>query len=329
MKMKNAGANMSKCKYLTTASWKDRTGQLCLIVFFLCSAATSAAAQWALLPTSPAGVNLAGIQVGSQAWGRDGSGNVYEDIGGTFTLINPANTPQFAHITVGVSATPLWGIAEGTGKTYHYNGSSFVNVPLPSGETFDSIGAAGEGVWAVNSTTGHVFTYQASTNSWEPPATGEPTEHFESISAGNFGTGPWAIDNNGGAWLYNSRTGFFDAVGGFPSGVTAQQVTVGHGQAWALSSESSNNVYMYDENPTVEQWFHPNPFATPTLSEISESTDESLWGVSSSGQVYLFNTTTILFGLTAQPQESIFEVKVGTAGVFALSSGTGHVYLHE
>jgi hypothetical protein len=328
MKMKNASANLSK-RNVITATWKNRLGPFCLIASFLCSFITSASAQWALRPTSPAGVNLAGIQVGSQAWGRDASGKVYEDIGGTFTLIDPANTPQFAHITVGIGATPFWGIAEGTGETYNYNGSTFVNVPLPSGETFDSIGAAGEGVWAVNSTTGHVFKYHASTNSWEPPPTGQPTEHFESITAGNFGTGPWAIDNNGVAWLYNSRTGFFDAVGGLPSGVTAQQVTVGHGQAWVLSSESSNNVYMYDENPTVEQWFHPNPFATPTLSEISESTDESLWGVSSSGQVYLFNTSTILFGLTAQPAETIFEVKVGTAGVFALSSGTGHVYQYE
>jgi hypothetical protein len=161
-----------------------------------------------------------------------------------------------------------------------------------------------------------------STNSWEPPATGEPTEHFEWINAGNFAIGPWAIDNNGGAWLYNSRTGFFDGpIGGLPSGVSALQVTVGHGQAWVLSSESSDNVYVYDDNPTVEKWFHPNPFAVPTLSEIAESTDESLWGVSA-GKVYLFDTSTILFGLTAQPAESVFEVKVGTAGVFVLSSGT-------
>jgi Tectonin domain len=329
MKMKNATTNLSKRKCLTASHWKNRLGPLGLTAFFLCSFATSASAQWTLLPTSPSGVNLAGIQVGSQAWGRDGSGKVYEDIGGTFTLIDPADTPKFAHITVGIGATPFWGIAEGTGETYNYNGSTFVNVPLPSGETFDSIGASGEGIWAVNSTTGHVFKYQVSTNSWEPPATGEPTEHFESISAGNFAIGPWAIDNNGGAWLYNSRTGFFDGpIGGLPSGVSALQVTVGHGQAWVLSSESSDNVYVYDDNPTVEKWFHPNPFAVPTLSEIAESTDESLWGVSA-GKVYLFDTSTILFGLTAQPAESVFEVKVGTAGVFVLSSGTGHVYSFE
>jgi hypothetical protein len=274
-----------KCKLVQAQMFKhgalEEPAQLGLIAFFLCSFVTSASAQWTLLPTSPSGVDLAGIQVGSQAWGRDASGKVYEDIGGTFTLIDPANTPEFAHITVGISATPFWGIAEGTGQTYHYNGSTFVNVPLPSGETFDSISAGGEGVWAVNSTTGHVFKYQASTNSWEPPPTG------------NFVTGPWAIDKNGLAWLYNSRTGFFDAVGGLPSGVSARQVAVGHGQVWALSSESSNNVYNYDDNPTVEQWFHSTPFASPTLSEISESTDESLWGVSSSGKVYLFNTSTV------------------------------------
>src|SRR5580658_6401088 len=133
----------------------------------------------------------------------------------------------------------------------------------------------------------------------------------------------------GGSWLYNSRTGFFGGpIGGLPSGVSAQQVTVGHGQAWVLSGESSDNVYVYDDNPTVEKWFHPNPFAVPTLSEIAESTDESLWGVSA-GKVYLFDTSTILFGLTAQPAESVFEVKVGTAGVFVLSSGTGHVYSFE
>src|SRR5580700_9961763 len=114
MKMKNASANLSK-RNVITATWKNRLGPFCLIASFLCSFITSASAQWALRPTSPAGVNLAGIQVGSQAWGRDASGKVYEDIGGTFTLIDPANTPEFAHITVGIGATPFWGIAEGTG----------------------------------------------------------------------------------------------------------------------------------------------------------------------------------------------------------------------
>jgi hypothetical protein len=108
MKMKNATTNLSKRKCLTASHCKNRLGPLGLTAFFLCSFATSASAQWTLLPTSPSGVNLAGIQVGSQAWGRDGSGKVYEDIGGTFTLIDPADTPKFAHITVGIGATPFW-----------------------------------------------------------------------------------------------------------------------------------------------------------------------------------------------------------------------------
>jgi hypothetical protein len=116
MKMKNATTNLSKRKCLTASHWKNRLGPLGLTAFFLCSFATSASAQWTLLPTSPSGVNLAGIQVGSQAWGRDGSGKVYGDIGGTF-----------------------------------------VNVPLPSGETFDSIGASGEGIWSREFDNGPCF----------------------------------------------------------------------------------------------------------------------------------------------------------------------------
>jgi hypothetical protein len=49
------------------------------------------------------------------------------------------------------------GIAEGTGETYNYNGSTFVNVPLPSGETFDSIGASGEGIWSREFDNGPCF----------------------------------------------------------------------------------------------------------------------------------------------------------------------------
>jgi hypothetical protein len=312
----------------TTAPREKQIGLLTLIVLFVCGFAASASAQWTLLPTSPSGGNLAGIQVGSQAWGREASGRVYQDIGGTFTLIDPAGTPQFAHITVGVGATPFWGLTS-AGESYNYNGSTFVNVPLPTGEAFTSIAAGGEGVWAVDSTTGHAYKYDSKTNTWNPPPTGEPSEHFETISAGRYAIGPWAIDSSGNPWLYNSRTGFFDAVSGIPSGETATQVAVGNGQAWALSSSTTNNVYLYDENQAVETLFHPNVFATPELSGISESTDENLWGVTSSGEVYLFNTSSITFGLAAQPPETIFEVKVGGAGIFALAMSTGHVYQYK
>jgi Tectonin domain len=310
----------------TRALWRGRIGLPSLIALFLCSFAVSASAQWTLLPTSPSGVNLAGIQVGSQAWGRDISGNVYQDIAGTFTLIDPSGTPQFEHITVGQGTTPMWGL-DFSGKSYNYNGSTFVNVPLPTGETFTSIGAGGDGVWAVNSATGHVFEYNSKTNSWMAPRTGQPTESLQSIIAGNFTIGPWALDGSGNAYLYNTRTGFFDGpIGGMPSGTTVAAVAVGNGQTWAISSASTDNVYVYDDNPAVEQFCQPNPFALATLSEISLSTDENLWGVNSAGQTYLFNTSSIEFVLTAQPPQATFEVKVGAAGTFALSKGTGQVY---
>jgi hypothetical protein len=282
MKMKIANSLFNH-NSSSRASGKSMIGLLTLIALFLCGFATTASAQWTLLPTSPSGVNLAGIQVGSQAWGRDGSGNVYEDIGGTFTLVAPSGTPAFAHITVGIGATPLWGLTA-AGESYHYNGTSFVNVPLPSGETFDSIAAGGtdEGIWAVNSATGHAFKYNPSTNAWDEPPTGEPTEHFVAIDAGSYAIGPWAVDNKSGLWLFNSRTGFFDAVGGVPSGSTITQIAVGNGQTWVLN-ESTNNVYLYDENPAVEKFFHPNPFASPTFSAISLGADESVYAANSAG----------------------------------------------
>jgi hypothetical protein len=326
MKTKIANSPLNH-HHSSSASGRNVIGLLTLITLFLCSFATTASAQWTELPTSPAGVNLAGIQVGGQAWGRDASGNVYEDIGGTFTLVAPSGTPAFTHIAVGVGATPLWALTA-AGESYHYNGTSFVNVPLPSGETFDSIaaGAADEGIWAVNSATGHAFKFNSATNAWDEPPTGEPTEHFESISAGSYGIGPWAIDSKGGTWLFNSRTGFFDDVGGLPSGSSVMEVAVGNGQTWVLTTSSTNNVYLYDENPAVEQLFHPNPFAAPEFLNISVSSDEGVWAATSAGQVYLYNTSTLTFGLTAQPAEKVFEVKVGPAGTFALAQTTGHVY---
>jgi len=312
-----------------TAPRGNRIGLLTLIALFVSSFAASASAQWTLIPTSPAGVNLAGIQVGTQAWGRDALGKVYEDLSGTFTLIDPSGTPDFAHVTVGQGKNPMWGL-DTSGKSYYYNGSSFVNVPLPSGETFTSIGAGGDGVWAVNSATGHVFEYNSPKNAWEAPSTGQPSEHLASIAAGNFAIGPWVLDSSNNAYLYNTRTGFFDGpISGLPSGETVAAVAVGNGQTWVISSASTDNVYVYDDNPAVEQFYQPNPFALATLSEISLSTDENLWGVNSAGQVYLFNTSTIGFALTAQPPQATFEVKVGAAGVFALSEETGEVYQHE
>jgi hypothetical protein len=302
---------------------------LFLIALFLCGLAAQASAQWTLRATNPAGVNLAGIQVGTQAWGRDSSGNVYEDISGTFTLIDPSGTPQFAHITVGQGKNPMWGL-DTSGNSYYYNGSTFVNVPLPSGESFTSIGAGGDGIWAVNSATGHVFEYNSKTNAWDAPSTGQPSEHLESIAAGNFTIGPWVLDSSNNAYLYNTRTGFFDGpIGGLPSGETVAAVSVGNGQTWVISSASTANVYVYDDNPAVEQFYQPNPFSLATLSEISLSTDENVWGVNSAGQVYLFNTSTIEFGLTTQPPQATFEVKAGAAGIFALSESTGEVYQHE
>lgn len=324
--MKNADALFN---HNSSAIAPQRSGiaVLSLIALFVCSFAASASAQWTLLPTSPAGVNLAGIQVGSQAWGRDASGKVYEDIGGTFTLIDPSGSPTFAHVTVGQGSTPFWGLTS-AGESYFYNGSDFVNVPVP--EALSSIAAGGEGVWAVSSSSGHVYE-EHGLKSWEPPATGEPSEFFESIAAGNFIIGPWALDNKSNAWLYNNVTGFFDGpIAGIPSGTTATQVAVGNGQVWVIASSSSDNVYLYDFNLAVESFFQPYlPYGSATLSEISASTDENVWGVNSAGEVYQYNTTKVGFLPTAQPPESIFEIKVGSAGVFALSKSTGHVYQYK
>jgi Tectonin domain len=311
----------------TLAPWRNRIGRLTLVALLVCGFAAEAPAQWTLVPTSPTGVNLAGIQAGTQLWGRDSSGKVYEDIGGTLTLIDPSGAPTFAHITVGVGSTPFWGLTSG-GDSYFYNGSEFVNVPVP--EALTSIAAGGEGVWAVSSSSGHVYQ-EHGLKSWEPPATGEPSEFFESISAGNFTIGPWALDNKGNAWLFNNITGFFDGpIAGIPGGITVTQVAVGDSETWAIASGSSDNVFLYDFNPAVESFFQPYlPYGSATLSTISAGTDENVWGVNAAGQVYQYSPSKVEFLLAAQPPEPVFTIKVGSAGIFALSTGTGHVYQYK
>jgi hypothetical protein len=311
-KMKNTIAN-TLSKY-NPASWRSRIGTLALIAFFACSLTISASAQWTLIS---APTTMAGIQVGSsQVWTRDSSGNLYQYKSGALTAVPAPVT--FDHLAVGEGQS-VWALSSGDIYTYSFKKpKGFQKVP----GTLTYIGAGQEGVWGVNSgeSGGDVYVYNSSTNSFDPPPHGEPSEHFDYIFAGNFAIGPWGLDQSGGAWLYNTNTQFFDGPTG---GTTLTQISVGEGQVWGVNG-SSDPAWMYDVSS--ETWVQPDK--TTDLSEVSVYADTNVWGVNGAGQVFKYNDKKIKFVLTAQPPEPIFLIRVGGPGIFALAKA-GNVYKYK
>lgn len=298
-------------------STKNRVGMMALIAFFVCSFAVSASAgSWTLVDTSPSGSSMFGIRVGSgELWGRDISGNAYQYNSTTNTLEMVTTSPTLIQLTVGQGKS-VWALDNSsTNNIYYYDFTTkaFVNVP----GYLTSIGAGAEGVWGVNSASGHAYVYNTSTKNFEDPPHGEPSEFFESISVGAYGIGPWGLDSAGNAWLFNTRTGYFDET----NGVLAS-ICVGNGEAWGITS--AGTVWMYD--PTPESWIQPDTSAR--LTQISLGGDSNVYGVNSSGQVYRFNPNPkiLRFQLVSpQPPEAIHVIRSGGAGVFALAA-SGNVY---
>jgi len=321
--MKNSMANtLSQHSSLTAAHGRKRVGLLGLLAIFLCGFATSASAgSWTLVNTSPSSAKMAGIRAGTtEMWGRDSAGDTYQYISKTNTLELVTTSPSMSGITVGDGKT-LWGLSTAASNNiyeFNFKTKAFDNV---SG-TLTSIGAGAEGVWGVNSANGHVYAYNTSTKSFEPPPHGEPSELFESIYVGDYGIGPWALDSSDNAWLFNTTTGYFDETNG-----VVTSIAVGSGEVWGITS--ADTVWMYD--PGTEKWVEPDTSAR--LVEISLGSDSQIWGVNSSGEVYKFNTNPkiLRFQLVSpQPPESIYLVRVsaGGAGIFALA-GSGNVYKYK
>ncbi|MGA3091333.1 MAG: tectonin domain-containing protein [Terriglobales bacterium] len=317
--MQNTIANkFSKYRTSTTASRRNKIGLLAMIAFFLCGFAVSAsAASWTLVNVS-SGATMTGIRVGSsQMWGHDASGHGYQYVSSTNTLKEVTTTPTLSTLAVGEGQS-VWGLDTSNNiYQYSFKHGAFEIVP----GTLTSIGAGEEGVWGVNSSSGQVFVYDPSTNSFNPPPHGEPSEFFESISVGNFGIGPWALDSGGTPWLYNTRTEFFDATGG----TTLALVEVGDGEAWGV--DSKDRVWTYDVSS--ETWVQPDPSAS--LKQVAVGSNSNVWGVNSAGQVYQFNESTLQFKLVSpQPPEAIYRVRVSTggAGVFALAN-SGNTYKYK
>lgn len=316
-KIENAQSN-----FRTSASRKSQLGLLAVVAIFMltCSFAISAsAASWTAIKTSPAGRTMAGIQAGSaEMWGHDSSGNGYLYNNATLTLVETTTSPAIAELAVGEGKTLF--VLDPSDNVYQYDfkTKSFLIVP---GATLTTIGSGEEGTWGVDSSTGHVYVYVAKTNSFNPPPNGEPSEKFQTISAGNFAIGPWALDGSGNAWLYNSNTDFFDET----SGTTLVQISVGEGEAWGV--DSSGAVWEYVT--TSEKWMQPEPGAV--LRNVAVGNNSNIWGVTTSGEIYKFNVKKLKFELVSpQPPEAIDRIRVsdGGAGIFVLAN-SGNVYKYQ
>jgi hypothetical protein len=316
-KIENAQSNYT---ILTGASRISRLGLLMMVVIFMCSFAISAsAASWTPIAISPSGRTMAGIQVGSaEMWGHDSAGNGYLYDNKTLTLVETTTSPAIGELAVGEGKTLFVLDTSHNVYQYDFKTKAFVIVP---GATLTTIGSGEEGTWGVDSTTGDVYVYVEKTNSFNPPPHGEPSEKFETISAGNFAIGPWALDTSGNPWLYNTNTDFFDET----SGTTLVQISVGEGEAWGVDSKGAVWEYM----TIAEKWMQPEPGAV--LKNVEVGGNSNIWGVTTSGEIYKFNVKKLKFELVSpQPPEAIDRIRVsdGGAGIFVLAN-SGNVYKYK
>jgi virginiamycin B lyase len=282
---------------------------LALITVFLCSFATSASAQW----TETGSTSLAGIQIGTtQLWGIDSGGALYEYQTSTNSFQGICCPPYipYSSITVGVGNS-VWGL-ESDGQILQENAEGVFQYVAGS---LTEIAAGGEGVWGVNG--GQVYEWNGTR--FVAPPHGQPNFYVASIYVGSNGIGPWALDSQGDAWLYNTDTDYFDES----NGRNLTSIAVGNSYVWGITNSQGPNVWEYDVN--TESWIQPDRFAI--LKQISAGSNSNIWGVNAAGQVYAFSQAEQQFELTAQPPESIRVVRAsaGAAGVFALAN-SGHVY---
>jgi virginiamycin B lyase len=304
-------------------SWKMRTALLGLMAMLVCSlVSTAAASSWTAVNVSPAlppGVNMEGIQVGStQAWSRDSAGNAYQYVSSTNALTKVSSTTFVDELAVGVGESVF--ALDPSDNVYQYDFTKVKGKPIGfkiiSGATLTTIGDGAEGVWGVDNATGAVYVFNGT--GFQPPPNGEPSVFFETISVGDYGIGPWCLDKNGDAYLYNTNTQFFDKTNGVLS-----SIAVGNGEVWGITSEQT--VWTYD--PSIQSWTEPDTSAQ--LVEISVGSDSNVWGVDSLGQVYKFNPKPKVnrFQLVSpQPPETALLVRAGSGGAIYVFATTGNVY---
>jgi hypothetical protein len=306
-----------------TSTTASRKGQLCRLVlaaiFTFGFAISASAASWIAIKTSPSGRTMAGIQTGSaEMWGHDGTGNGYEYDNSTLTLVETTTTPEIGELAVGENKTLF--VLDPSHNVYQYDFKTKKFEIIP-GATLTTIGSGEEGTWGVNLASGDVYVYEPSTNSFNPPPHGEPSEKFQTISVGNFAIGPWALDTSGNPWLYNTNTDFFDET----SGTTLVQISVGEGEAWGVDSKGAVWEYM----TIAEKWMQPEPGAV--LKNVEVGGNSNIWGVTTNGEIYKFNVKKLKFELVSpQPPEAIDRIRVsdGGAGIFVLAN-SGNVYKYK
>jgi hypothetical protein len=292
-------------------TWQGiRNRWITLLGLLLCSLVISASAQ--VVVSAP--TQMAQISAGTtQVWALDTKGNTYQYSASTNKLHKVPGVLQ--QISVGAGKS-VWGLIDG--YTYTYNFSTEVWDRIMTPEAFTSIAAGGQGVFAVNANTGHIFYYDETTNTFNPPPHGEPSESFNYVFVGSYEIGVWALDNDGNAWLYNTNTDYFDKTDG-----VLVQIAVGVGQVWGITS--IDTIWMYDVG--TEKWVQPQPSAR--LGIISAGNNANIWGIAapeSVGSLWNWNGS----AWVEQPEdENLFVVSVssGNAGVFAIGfSGTVYKY---
>jgi len=286
-----------------------RNRWITLLGLLLCSLAISASAQ--VVVSAPTG--MVQISAGTtQVWATDINGNTYQYIPSKNKLKKVPGVLQ--QISVGAGKS-VWGVIDGVTWTYNFTAKTWDDIATP--EPFTWIAAGGQGVWAVNASTGHIFSYDQTTGTFNPPPHGEPSESFNSVYVGSYEIGVWGLDNAGNAWLYNSNTEYFDKTDG-----VLVQIAVGTGQVWGITS--IDTVWMYDVG--TQKWIQPQPSAG--LGVISAGNNANIWGIAPGSPGTLWNWNGSAW--VEQPEdEGLFAVSVssGKAGVFAIGdSGTVYKY---
>jgi virginiamycin B lyase len=274
-------------------------GALSVAVLCAIIAAPANAQTWIQVPGT-----LTQISVGNSTtiWGVNSSNSIYDYNGATWTQV-PGLLTQVA---VGSDGT-VWGI-NAYQQVYQYQSltNSWTNIP----GSLTSISVGGKDmVWGLNS-SGSVYRFDPGIQAWDH-ITGVLTQ----LSVASDGT---VIGLNAGQLFYfEPMSQLFQGVTGVSGAPPLSQVVAGFGGA-VFALDTSGNIYQFNTTTQTLETL------TGNLSQIAVGSNYAIYGVNAAQTAYEYNLQTALW--TELPGAALTKIAVSSDGTVWGLSSTGQIY---
>ena len=201
----------------------------------------------------------------------------------------------------------VWGI-NSSGQTYQYQSSTGTWTNIPG--TLTSIYVGGKDlVWGLNA-SGYIYRFDPATKEWE-----QVVGAASQLSVASDGT---VIGlSQGQLFFFEPVLQQFVGVAGVNGAGPLSQIVAGFGAA-VFAIDTSGNVYQFD---VLSQQLISIP---GNLSQIAVGSISSIYGVNSAQVAYQFSTTTGTW--TKLPGAALTKIAVSPDGTVWGLSSTGQVY---